>query len=95
MIDWSKPLVVKNFNNINVTLVGTTLGGNVIIKNSSGTLIEVEADTGRILDHRNFFVTNYKEPWREAFEQYCIEEEDDGTEEYIFKRGFELGRNWK
>jgi hypothetical protein len=96
MIDWKQPL---EWNGRPVTFIGCVPGVKQgIIHYSYGDLIyRVDLDTGRVLHTgycENKYVKNTVPEWKKAFDQYCIEEAEDRTEEYIFQRGFYYGRNW-
>jgi hypothetical protein len=95
MIDWSKPLELRGNP---VAYIGPMPSKELLVVLTHNNLLyRVNIKTGKV---ENFIddtwkVQNVKPDWEKAFDQYCIEEDDDRTEEYIFKRGFELGRSWK
>lgn len=92
-VDWNKPLVVNNFLNKEVKLVGSTLLGDKILETKNGTLFKASAHSGRILDNRDFYVTNRVEPWEEAWKTFDQNPMYLSEKEY-FKKIFELGRSW-
>lgn len=95
MIDWTKPIEWKGRP---ATFIGFLRGNShVIIQTVNDLIYRVDSETGRVLNHsyENERVQNEKTDWEKAFEKYCLEEDKDRPEEYIFKRAFELGRDWK
>ena len=95
MVDWNRPLEMSALSTKKVVLVGTAKNGNKLVESYNGAIYRAEPETGRVVNSGpERYITNVVEPWEEAFKQYCLEEVDK-TEEEIFRRGFEFGRDCK
>lgn len=94
MVDWSKPLEVVGWGPM--LYVGTAAGGYAVVETTGGVLHKVDYKTGRMLSvgvRRSYTVTNVKEPWEVAYDQF-ENSMDSLTEKAYFKQVFELGRSW-
>jgi hypothetical protein len=94
LVNWSRPIQLYHTKE-KLHFVGWSCDDRTALVETtySSVVYRANKNSGHIVGVGH--VCNIKEPWEKAFEQYKLEEPDDGTEEYIFKRGFEFGRNCK
>ncbi len=93
-LDWNRPLFVEQFSTPQVTKVGITKDGLIVIENWSGILYKANPTTGVLSLDFDLVVTNRDEPWRQAYSRYNCNW-NHKSEETLFREIFELGRSWK
>jgi hypothetical protein len=96
MLDLQKPLGIFTQHNTFLTTAQyrfTTKTGIIVVETDSGYIYSCHKD-GRCVGSSQKLANTIPD-WEKAFGQYKLEEPEDCTEDYIFQRGFEAGRNWK
>jgi hypothetical protein len=92
LIDWEKPLVVASWPKPEVTKVGVSTKGEILLESSRGVIYKANPLTGAISGNESCKVTNKAEPWLEAFDRWQGQpEEQDYSVKKTFEAGFQAG----